>query len=161
MYSVELYIGVPRACMVDGMSVREASRVFGLHRDTIRKMLKYAALPGCRRRKPPRRPKIGPYTGVIDEILSWDMSLPKKRRHTAKRIYERLRDERGFEGGYRQDRASLGHIGVRRAQLPNIYGTGTTVTDTRTTITEILAAKITIVDHDALGLSSDGIGVLP
>ena len=86
--------------MVDGMSVREASRVFGLHRDTVRKMLKYAAPPGYRRRKPPRRPKIGPYTGVIDEILRSDMSLPKKQRHTAKRIYERLRDERGFEGGY-------------------------------------------------------------
>ncbi len=100
MYSVELYMRVRRACMVDGMSVREASRVFGLHRDTVRKTLKYAAPPGYRRRKPPRRPKIGPYTGVIDEILRSDMSLPKKRRHTAKRIYERLRDERGFEGKY-------------------------------------------------------------
>ena len=46
MYSVELYMRVRRACMVDGMSVREASRVFGLHRDTVRKMIKYAAPPG-------------------------------------------------------------------------------------------------------------------
>ena len=45
MYSVELYMRVRRACMVDGMSVREASRVFGLHRDTVRKMIKYAGLP--------------------------------------------------------------------------------------------------------------------
>ena len=60
MYSVELYMRVRRACMVDGMSVREASRVFGLHRDTVRKTLKYAAPPGYRRRKAPRRPKIGP-----------------------------------------------------------------------------------------------------
>ena len=100
MYSVELYMRVRRACMVDGMSVREASRVFGLHRDTVRKMIKYAAPPGYRRRKPPRRPKIGPYTGVIDRILEDDLNVPKKRRHTAKRIYERLRDERGFEGKY-------------------------------------------------------------
>ena len=99
MYSVELYMRVRRACMVDGMSVREASRVFGLHRDTVRKILKYAAPPGYRRRNAPRRPKIDPYTGVIDEILR-SVSLPKKQRHTAKRIYERLRDERGFEGGY-------------------------------------------------------------
>ena len=100
MYSVELYMRVRRACMVDGMSVREASRVFGLHRDTVRKMLKYAAPPGYRRSKPPRRPKIGPYTGVIDRILQDDLNVPKKQRHTAKRIYERLRDEHGFEGGY-------------------------------------------------------------
>ena len=39
MYNVELYARVRRACMVEGMSVREASRVFGLHRDTVRKML--------------------------------------------------------------------------------------------------------------------------
>ena len=57
MYSVELYMRVRRACMVDGMSVREASRVFGLHRDTVRKMIKYAAPPGYRRRKPPGRPR--------------------------------------------------------------------------------------------------------
>ena len=38
MYQVELYLRVRRACMVDGMSIREASRVFGLHRDTVRKM---------------------------------------------------------------------------------------------------------------------------
>ena len=42
--------------MVDGMSIRQASRVFGLHRDTVRKMLKYAAPPGYRRSKPPEDP---------------------------------------------------------------------------------------------------------
>ena len=42
MYEVELYLRVRRACMVDGMSIREASRVFGLHRDTVRKMLAYS-----------------------------------------------------------------------------------------------------------------------
>ena len=42
MYYVELYARVRRACMVEGMSVREASRVFGLHRDTVRKMLAYS-----------------------------------------------------------------------------------------------------------------------
>ena len=39
MYEVEMYLRVRRACMVEGVSVREASRVFGLHRDTVRKML--------------------------------------------------------------------------------------------------------------------------
>ena len=86
--------------MVDGMSIREASGVFGLHRDTVRKMLAHSVPPGYRRRKPPTRPKIGPYTGVIDRILEDDLNLPKKQRHTAKRIYERLREEYGFDGGY-------------------------------------------------------------
>ena len=82
------------------MSTREASRVFGLHRDTVRKMLAYSVPPGYRRRQPPRRPRIGPYTGVIDRILEDDPGLPRKQRHTAKRIYERLRDEYGFDGRY-------------------------------------------------------------
>ena len=46
--------------MVEGMSVREASRVFGLHRDTVRKMLAYSVPPGYRREGPPRRPKLSP-----------------------------------------------------------------------------------------------------
>ena len=35
MYKVELYVRVRRACMVEGMSTREAARVFDLHRDTV------------------------------------------------------------------------------------------------------------------------------
>ena len=39
MYQVDVYLRVRRAVMVDGMSIREVSRVFGLHRDTVRKIL--------------------------------------------------------------------------------------------------------------------------
>ena len=86
--------------MVKGMSIREAAREFGLHRDTMRKMLEYSVPPGYRRQTPARRPKLEPYTGVIDEILEKDHSVPKKQRHTAKRFFERLRVESGFGGGY-------------------------------------------------------------
>ena len=100
MYNVELYARVRRACMVEGMSVREASWVFGLHRDTVRKMLAYSVPPGYRRQDPPRRPKLAPFTGVIAAILEADRQVLRKQRHTAKRIFERLRDEHGFDGGY-------------------------------------------------------------
>ena len=103
MYHVEIYVRVRRACracMVEGMSVREASRVFGLHRDTVRKMLAYSAPPRYRRQDPPRRPRLEPFTGVIDAILEADRQVPRKQRHTAKRIFERLRDEHGFDGQY-------------------------------------------------------------
>ncbi len=50
MYRVDVYPRVRRAVMVEGMSVREASRVFGLHRDTVRKMLAYSVPPGERAR---------------------------------------------------------------------------------------------------------------
>ena len=100
MLQVDVYLRVRRGVMVEGMSIREASRVFGLHRDTVRKMLAYSAPPGYRRQTSPRRPKLEPYTGVIDRILDDDHRVPRKQRHTAQRIFERLRDEYGFGGGY-------------------------------------------------------------
>ena len=84
------------------MSIREASRVFGLHRDKVRKMLAYSVPPGYRRQDPPRRPKLEPFTGalhwspslepfsgVIDAILEADRQVPRKQRHTAQRIFHR------------------------------------------------------------------------
>ena len=100
MYRVDVYLRVRRAVMVEGMSIRETARTFGLHRDTVRKMLAYSVPPGYRRQSPPRKPKLEPYTGVIDRILEDDLRRPRKQRHTAKRIFERLRDEYGFDGGY-------------------------------------------------------------
>ena len=58
MFHVEMYFQVRRACLVEGMSVREVSRVFGLHRDTVRKMLANAAPQDYTRQSPPRRPKL-------------------------------------------------------------------------------------------------------
>jgi transposase len=45
------------------------------------------------------RPKLDPFIPIIDQILEANRSLPKKQRHTAQRILERLRDEHGFTGG--------------------------------------------------------------
>ena len=100
MYKVDVYLRVRRAVMVEGMSIREAARTFGLHRDTVRKMLAYSVPPGYRRQTTPKRPKLEPFTGVIDRILESDHHAPRKQCHTAKRILERLRDEYGFDGRY-------------------------------------------------------------
>ncbi len=100
MYGVELYARVRRACRVDGLSHREAAREFGIDRKTVAKMLAFSVPPGYRRRGPPRRPKLDGFTGVIDRILEEDRGAHRKQRHTAKRLFERLRDEHGFTGGY-------------------------------------------------------------
>ena len=98
MYSVDIYSRVRRACLKDGMSAREAARYFNMDRKTIAKMLRHALPPGYRRTEPPRRPALDGYAGVIDEILRTDKALIKKQRHTARRIFERLRDEHGYGG---------------------------------------------------------------
>jgi transposase len=63
-------------------------------------MLQYAVPPGYQRRQPIKRPKLGPWLGVIDAILEEDKQRPSKQRHTAKRIFDRLREEHQFTGGY-------------------------------------------------------------
>jgi len=98
MYSVDLYSRVRRACHVEGMSKSEAARVFNIDRKTVKKILEHSIPPGYRRSKPPARPKLDPFIPIIDEILEADRALPKKQRHTAQRIFERLRDEHGFTG---------------------------------------------------------------
>ena len=100
MYRVELYAQVRRSVFVEGLSEREAAKRFGLARGTVRKMLRYATPPGYRRRQPAQRPKLDPFTGIVDQILIDDQERPKKQRHTAKRIFDRLRDEYDFTGGY-------------------------------------------------------------
>src|SRR6266481_6427750 len=100
MYSVELYGRIRRAVFVEGKSQRAVAREFGVARETVRKMLCYSAPPGYRREQPVKRPKLGPWLGVIDAILEDDRIRPNKQRHTAKRIFDRLREEHGYTGGY-------------------------------------------------------------
>jgi len=97
---VEIYGRVRRAVRVEGRSQRAVAREFGFSRETVRKMLQYAVPPGYQRQQPIKRPKLGPWVGVIDAILEDDKLRPAKQRHTAKRIFERLREEHGFTGGY-------------------------------------------------------------
>ena len=97
---MELYAEVRRSVYVEGLSERAAARRFGLARETVRKMLRYSVPPGYRRAQPVRCPKLDGFTGVIDQILGDDQQRPKKQRHTAKRIWERLRAEHAFTGGY-------------------------------------------------------------
>jgi len=97
--SVDLYGRVRRAVLIDGMSRREAARIFGIDRRTVDKILKFSLPPGYRRTKPIKRPKLDPFVGIIDAILEADKCVPKKQKHTSKRVFERLRDEYGYTGG--------------------------------------------------------------
>jgi transposase len=100
MFQVEIYGSVRRAVLVEGRSRRAVAREYGISRTTVDKMLQYSVPPGYQRQQPIKRPKLGPWLGVIDAILADDKQRPRKQRHTAKRIFERLKEEHGFTGGY-------------------------------------------------------------
>ena len=99
MFAVEVYASVRRFVHLEGNSQREAAKVFGLSRDTVSKMCRFSVPPGYTRTKPVGKPKLGTLLPMIDAILEADRTAPVRQRHTAKRIFERLRDEYGYGGG--------------------------------------------------------------
>ena len=123
---MEIYARVRRAVLVDGMSRRTAAREFGLARKTVSKMLAYSVPPGYQRQKPVRRPKLGPWQGMIDAILEDDKHRPRKQRHTAKRIFERLRAEHSYSGGYTivKDYVRSAKLGGQEMFIPLTHAPG-------------------------------------
>jgi transposase len=97
---MERWTEIRRNVLTGAMTKREACRHYDVHWLTLKKILAHEEPPGYRRNKPPRRPKIEPFLPTIHAILDADRTAPKKQRHTAHRIWQRLRDEHGFTGGY-------------------------------------------------------------
>jgi transposase len=82
-------------------SKREILRREGIHWETLKKILEHSEPPGYRIEKPRPKPKIGSYLEQIAQIIEEDKQLPKKQRHTAVRIYHRIK-EMGYQGKYTQ-----------------------------------------------------------
>lgn len=99
MKNVDLYGRVRHSVLIEGISRRETARIFGIDRRTVDKMVMFSIPPGYRRTQPVKRPKLDLFVGIIDAILEADKIVPKKQKHTSKRVFERLRDEHGYVGG--------------------------------------------------------------
>jgi transposase len=82
------------------MSGRAAARHFGISRESVRKIMSFSVPPGYRRTAPIKRPKLDGFSAIIERWLSEDVGRPRKQRHTAKRVFDRLRSDHGFTGGY-------------------------------------------------------------
>ena len=100
MYPVEMYAQVRRYVAVEHHSQREAARFFGISRGMVAKMMAHALPPGYQRAAPAARPKLDPFLEWIAQTLQADTLVHRKQRHTAKRIYQRLKHEHGYTGGY-------------------------------------------------------------
>jgi transposase len=92
---VELFEAIRRDARVEGLSIRELADRHRVHRRTVREALD-SALPPARKPYPVRRcPAIDPWTVVIDAWLVADKDVPRKQRHTARRVWQRLVAEHG------------------------------------------------------------------
>jgi transposase len=129
MLTVEDYEKIRKAVLRNGMSRREAARTFGHGRDTIRKILAGSSPPGYRRRKEAASPLLDPVKSLIDAWLEDERcrGVKRKQRSSAKKIWERLRDEYDFQGSVypirrylRQKRQSS----VQEAYFPLVFSPG-------------------------------------
>ena len=77
MKTVELYARVRHAVQIEGISERAATDRFGINARTVSKMMKFSVPPGYVRKKPPFRPKLDAFTGLIDAIVAADKDRPK------------------------------------------------------------------------------------
>lgn len=97
---MELWTEIRRRVLTGELSRRQAAQEYRLNYRTVVKIVGHVEPPGYRRTAPRARPKLAPFAPRIAEILEADKQAPKKQRHTAKRIFERLRDEDGYDGSY-------------------------------------------------------------
>ena len=102
MVHVDEYARVRRAHR-DGMTIRELARTFHHSRRKIKEIIAAAEPKRYVRLNSPAM-VVDPFKPIIDAILVADAAAPRKQRHTAKKIFRRLRDEHGFPGSYERVR---------------------------------------------------------
>jgi len=95
---MEKWVEIRRRVLHGEISKRAACREYEIHWQTLTKILTHSEPPGYRRTKP-RASKLDSFLPIIEEILKGDRQVHRKQRHTAKRIFDRLRDEHDYQGG--------------------------------------------------------------
>jgi transposase len=86
----------------EGLSVRALAKRHGVHRRAVRQALVSAVPPAKRRPTGRPAPKLGEFRTLIDEWLAADVLAPRKQRHTARRVWQRLVEEHGADVSERQ-----------------------------------------------------------
>ena len=96
--NMEIWVEVRRRVLTGELSKRAACREYKIHWQTLEKILSHSEPPGYQKTKP-RSSIVDAFEPIIEEILKSDRQVHRKQRHTARRIFERLRDEHGYVGG--------------------------------------------------------------
>jgi transposase len=108
---------IRRQVLVEGASKRSVCRQYGIAHKTLCRILAHSEPPGYRQTVPRAKTKLGPHLPFIEEILCGDRGAPAKQRHTAKRIFERLRDEHGYAGGITQVKVAVARLRRHAAEV--------------------------------------------
>src|SRR3954469_24191167 len=128
--TVELFEEIRREYEFGIGTIQGVARKLGVHRRLVREALN-GAVPVVKPSQSRPRPRIEPVAAFIDAILEADRQAPRKQRHTAHRIYERLQQERpGFlvaeptvRQYVRERKVALG-LAARETFVPQSYPWG-------------------------------------
>jgi len=99
MLIVETIAKIRRLHFVDGLGIKTISRKLGLSRNTIRKVIRSDSTEHTYNRTNQPQPQLGLYVERLEELLEIDWERPRKRRLTARRLFELIQVE-GYQGGY-------------------------------------------------------------
>ena len=99
MLIVETIGKIRRYYFVEGKSIKQISRDLRLSRNTVRKVIRSKETKHIYIRQHQPRPQLGKYLPRLVDLLEEDWKRPKKRRLTARRLFETLQSE-GYEGAY-------------------------------------------------------------
>lgn len=101
---------IRKAILRDGKSKRQVARELGIHRDTVSRLLKAEGPQHYALKQPKHKPVVDSVLPLIQAWLEADEQAPRKQRHTAHRIYERLREDHGFTGSERRIREVVAEL---------------------------------------------------
>ena len=87
------WVEIRRRVLTREMSKRAACKEYQIEWRTLQRILKYEEPAGYQMKEPRQKRKLERFLPIIHEILHQDQQAPKKQRHTAQRIFDRLRDE--------------------------------------------------------------------
>jgi hypothetical protein len=96
---VELYAAIRFDWQRNQMSIRGLADKYGVHRRTVREAIESPIPPP--RKSPPRRTLVlGVVRDAVEAMLAEDLAAPRKQRHTARRVFQRLRAEQDAQVSY-------------------------------------------------------------
>jgi transposase len=121
MSRVEQLEQIGRDARLEGLSIRTLAERHHVHRRTVRQALA-AAIPLVRKVPVRVAPRLGPWKAQIETWLDADRPAPRKQRHTARRIWQRLCAEHGADVAEATIRAYVSQVRTRTrtsvAQVP-------------------------------------------
>jgi transposase len=96
---MEIWSEIRREVLTGAWSKRAAIAKNKVGWHTLKKIMAHDEPPGYRQTKQRPKPKLDVFLPLIRQMLEDDGKAPPKQKHTARRIFERLRDEHGYTSG--------------------------------------------------------------